>query len=98
MLKKQQEQTEKTQNNPGNKIVALISLAQIATSTTLTKTTTTKKLTELKKSQKLFVHPVRDVGKQTTPQRNASLETMQLIDPAQKTGKTESGPRESQSR
>ena len=35
---------------------------------------------ELKESQKLFTHPVRHVEKQTTPQRNVTLEPMQPID------------------
>ena len=43
-------------------------------------TTATKTVTEPKESQKLFIHPVRHVGKQTTPQRNATLEPMQPID------------------
>ena len=46
--------------------------------TIITATTTT--VTELKESRKLFTHPVRHVEKQTTPQRNASLEPMQPID------------------
>ena len=37
-------------------------------------------MTELKESQKLFTHSVRHVGRQTTPQRNASMEPMQAID------------------
>ena len=40
----------------------------------------TETVTELKESQKLFTHPVRHVEKQTTPQRNATLEPMQPID------------------
>ena len=37
-------------------------------------------MTELEESQKLFIHPVRHVGRQTTPQRNATIEPMQPID------------------
>ena len=37
-------------------------------------------MTELKESQKLFIHPVRHVGRQTTPHRNATMEPMQPID------------------
>ena len=42
--------------------------------------TTTKTVTNLKESQKLSTHPVRHVGKQTTPQKNATLEPIQPID------------------
>ena len=50
------------------------------TVTSITTTTTTETVTELKESQKLFTHPVRHVEKQTTPQRNATLEPLQPID------------------
>ena len=43
-------------------------------------TTTIIETTELKESRKLFTHPVRHVEKQTTPQRNVTLEPMQPID------------------
>ena len=52
----------------------------MSTTTTTTTTTTTETVTELKESQKLFTHPVRHVEKQTTPQRNVTLEPMQPID------------------
>ena len=52
-------------------------LTRIVMSTT---TTITETVTELKESQKLFTHPVRQVEKQTTPQRNVILEPMQPID------------------
>ena len=59
-----------------------------------------QKTREPKQSLKLFTHPVRHVERQTTPQRNDTLEPMQPIDrpPAQKTGRTESGPRSSESK
>ena len=37
-------------------------------------------MTELKESQKLFIHPVRHVEIQTTPQRKATMEAIQPID------------------
>ena len=43
-------------------------------------TATIKTVTELKESRKLFTHRVRHVEKQTTAQRNATLEPMQPID------------------
>ena len=43
-------------------------------------TTIIETITELKESRKLFIHPVRPVEKQTTPQRNVILEPMQPID------------------
>ena len=46
----------------------------------LTTLTTTKTVTKLKESRKLTTHPVRHVEKQTTPQRNVTLEPMQPID------------------
>ena len=62
----------------GTKTVAPTTLSR---TTTQTRTTTTKKtVTELKESQKLVIHPVRHVGRQTTPQRNATMEEMQPID------------------
>ena len=42
--------------------------------------TTTKTVTEPKESQKVFIHSVRHVGRQTTPQRNATTEPMQPTD------------------
>ena len=59
------------------KTVTPIPLTQTAMSTTITRT---KTVTEPKESRKLFTHPVRHVGKQTTPQRNVTLEPMQPID------------------
>ena len=40
------------------------------------KTTTTKTALEPKESQKLFIHPVRNVARQTIPQRIAIMEPM----------------------
>ena len=77
LLKKQREQTEKNQNNPGKKTVMPIPLTQTATTTILT---TTETVTELKESQKLFTHPVRYAVRQTIPQRDAIMEPMQPID------------------
>ena len=45
-----------------------------------TTATTTQRVTGPKESQKLFTHPVRHVEKQTTPQRDATLEPMQPTD------------------
>ena len=78
LLEKQPQQTENNQNNPGNKTVSPIPLTRIATSTIIT--TTTKTVTEPKGSQKLFIHPVGRVARQTIPQRNATTEPMQPID------------------
>ena len=77
LLKKQREQTENNQNNPGNKTVPPIPLTRTVMPTTITIIET---ITELKESRKLFTHPVRHVEKQTTPQRNVILEPMQPID------------------
>ena len=78
------------------KAVTPVPLTQTATSTTLT--TTTETVTEPKESHKLFFHPVRHVGKQTTPQRNATMEPMQPIDhlPVTEDQRTKSGPTKSQ--
>ena len=77
LLKKQLEQTESNQNNPGKKTVPPITLTRTVMSTT---TITTETVIKLKESQKLFTQPVRHVEKQTTPQRNVILEPMQPID------------------
>ena len=53
-------------------------LTQTVISTILT--TTTKTVTEPKEGQKLFIQPVRHVGRQTNPQRNATMEPMEPID------------------
>ena len=62
------------------KTVASITLSQTTIQTRKTTTTTTKTVTELKESRKLFFHPVRHVGRQTTPQGNAAMDSMQPID------------------
>ena len=62
---------------PETKTVPPIPLTRTVMSTTIT---TTKTVTKLKESRKLSTHPVRHVGKQTTPQKNANLEPMQPID------------------
>ena len=62
------------------KTVAPTTLPPATTQLRITTTKTTKTVTELNKSQKLFIHPLRHVGRQTTPQRNATMEPMQRID------------------
>ena len=59
--------------------VAPKTLSQTAMQTRIIVTTTTETVTELKGSQKLFTNPVRNVERQTTPQRNAATEPMQRI-------------------
>ena len=74
LLKKQREQTENNQHNPGNKNSA----ANTSNPNSNVDNNNKKKtVTKLKESQKLSTHPVRHVEKQTTPQRNAILEPMQ---------------------
>ena len=60
------------------KTVTPIPLTQTVTSTIIE--TTTKTVTEPKESQKLFIHPVRHVERQTTPQKSATMEPTQPID------------------
>ena len=57
-----------------------INLNRTAISTIIITTTTTKTVINLREKRKLFTHPVRHVEKQTTQQRNAILQQMQLID------------------
>ena len=57
-----------------------ITLTRTATLTIIMTTATTKTVIELRENRKLFTHPVRHVDKQTTPQGNAFLQHMQLID------------------
>ena len=59
--------------------MAPITLSQTTIQTRKRTTTNTKTVTELKESHKLFIHPVRHVGRRTTPQRNATMEPMQPI-------------------
>ena len=60
------------------KTVAPTTLSRTTTQTIIKVTPKTVK--EQRKSQKLFIHPVGHVGRQTTPQRNATMEPMQPID------------------
>ena len=69
-------QTLKT--NLERKQLAPKTLFQKTVQTTIT--TTTKTVTELKESQKLFTHLVRHVRRQSTPERNATMEPMHAID------------------
>ena len=62
---------------PETKTVTPIPLTRTVMST---KTTITETITKLKQSRKLSTHPVRHVEKQTTPQRNATLEPRQPTD------------------
>ena len=62
---------------PETKTVPPIPLTRTKMSTTITTTKTVKKR---KESQKLSTHPVKHVGKQTTSQKNATMEPMQPID------------------
>ena len=72
-LKKQKEQPEGPQNFLETLTVAPTTLSQ-----------STKKIIETviqpKESQKWFIYPMRHVGKQNIPKRNATLEPMQPID------------------
>ena len=78
LLKKQREQTENNQNNPGNKN------SDANTSNPNSKVTTNNNNRNSNRAENLlptlFTHPVRHVEKQTTPQRNVILEPMQPID------------------
>ena len=74
LLKKQREQTENNQHNPGNKNSAA------NTSNPNSNVNNNKTVTKLKESRNLSTHPVRHAEKQTTPQRNAILEPMQPTD------------------
>ena len=76
LLKKQREQTEIIKIILETKTVTPKTLTQTTMSTVIT-TTTTKAVTELKGSQKLFIHAVRHVSKRTTPQRDVMFEPMQ---------------------
>ena len=60
--------------------MAPITLRQTPIQTRITTPTITKIVIELKVIEKLFSHPVRHIGRQTTPQRNATMEPMQPID------------------
>ena len=77
LLKEQREQAEKKIKKVlETKTVTPVPLTKTATSKILL--TTKKTVTELKESQKLLIHPVRHVARQTIPQRNATTEPMQL--------------------
>ena len=56
--------------------VTPITLSQTTKPTIIT-TSTTKTVTELKRSRKRFIHPLKHVERRTTPQRNVMLEPMQ---------------------
>ena len=65
-LKRQNEQAEDTQNCPGIEHVAPPTVSQTTTPTIKITTTSTKTVTEPKETQKLIIHPMRHVGRQTT--------------------------------
>ena len=77
LLKKEREQTENNQNNPGNKNSAANNSNP---NSNVNNTNNNKNSNKAEKSRKLSTHPVRHVKKQTTPQRNAILEPMQPTD------------------
>ena len=79
-LNRQNEQADDTQFIPGIEHVAPPTVSQTTTPTIKITTTSTKTVTELKETQKLFIHPMRHVGRQTTPQGNVTLEPMQPMD------------------
>ena len=79
LLKKQREQSEKIKIIPETKTVPPIPLTRTVMSTTTT-TMTTKTVIKPKESQKLFIHPLRHVARQTIPPRNAIMEPMRPID------------------
>ena len=74
LLTKQREQTENSQNNLGNKNPPMTPIPLNRTATSTIMTTTTETETEPKESQKLLIHPVIHVARQTIPQRNATTE------------------------
>ena len=78
LLKKQRKQTENNQNNPGSKNSDANN--SIPNNNVNNNNNNNKISDKAEKSQKLFTHPVSHVEKQTTPQRNATLEPMQPID------------------
>ena len=85
LLKKQREQTEIIQNNPGNKNKD--ANTSNPNSNVNNHNNDNKNSNRAEKSQKLFIHPVRQtihsvihVGRQTIPQTNATTEPMQPID------------------
>ena len=65
------------------KLLKMILETKTVTPITLTQTiltiitTTTKTVSELKASQKLFIHAVRQLAKRTTPQKDVMFEPMQ---------------------
>ena len=74
LLKKQREQTEDAQKNPGNKN----SSANTSNpNSNVNNNNINETVTEPEGSQKLFIHPVRHVAKRTIPQRDVMLEPMQ---------------------
>ena len=77
LLKKQRERTENNQNNPGNKNSAANTSNP---NSTVNNNKNNKNSNKAERNPKTSTHPVRHVGKQTTPQKNATLEPMQPID------------------
>ena len=81
LLKKQREQTDYNQNNPGNKNSdANTSNPNGNVNNPNNNNRNEVTVTELKRSQKLFTHPLRHVVRKTIPQRDAILEPVQPID------------------
>ena len=101
LLKKQREQTESNQTNPGNKISdATTSNPSSKVNNQNNNEKKNKSRADRKPKTVYPPCPVRHMARQTIPQRNAITEPMQPIDrlPAEKTGETKSGPGKSQSK
>ena len=79
MLKKQREQTENNQNNPGNKNSdANTSIPN--SNVNIHDNNNNKNSNKAERNSKTVSNPVRHVEKQTTPQRKATMEPKQSID------------------
>ena len=68
LLKRQKKQSDDTHNHPGNKNLGANN--SIPDNNKNKNNNNSKKIREPRKSQKLFIHPVRHVGRQTTPRTN----------------------------
>ena len=79
LLKRQKNSLKIFETILETKTLAPLTLSQTTIQTRITTTTFTKTVTELEESQKLFSRPVRYVGRQTTPQRNATMESNRPI-------------------
>ena len=80
LLKRQKEQIEDTQYNPANKNSSASNSIPNNNTNKNNNNNNSENSDRAEKSQKMFTHPARHVGRQTIARTNATMKPMQPID------------------